>query len=71
MQELKRITMMQYKDINSTILKIGDHVKNKKGDIYHLQNLSGVSMAIRKNAKGQIVESTVLRKMKFEGMVKV
>jgi len=63
--------MLKYIDKNGTLLKIGDHVKNKKGDIYHLQNLSGVSMAIRKNAKGQIVESTVLRKMKFETMEKV
>jgi len=63
--------MLKYIDSKGTLLKIGDHVKNKKGDIYHLQNLSGVSMAIRKNAKGQIVESTVLRKMKLETMEKV
>ena len=63
--------MLKYIDKNGTLLKIGDHVKNKRGDIYHLQSLSGVSMAIRKNAKGQIVESTVLRKMKFETMEKV
>ena len=63
--------MLKYIDKNGTLLKIGDHVKNKRGDIYHLQNLSGVSMAIRKNAKGQIVESTVLRKMKLETMEKV
>lgn len=59
------------KDKNGTILKIHDKVKDLKGEVWKLENVRGVTLALRYNAKNQIVESKVLRKLNLDECEKI
>ena len=56
--------MIKYVDMNETILKIRDVVE-LKGKRWKLENISGVSLAVRRDG-GKVLETKVLMKFDFE-----
>lgn len=56
------------KDRNGNILKIGNKLKNKKGDIGTIQNIGGVTMLIHKHENGEIKQSIVFNKVDLSQM---
>jgi hypothetical protein len=60
-----------YKDKNGTILKIGDRIQNKQGEVRKLENINGVAMAVKRDTSMRIVETTVVNKIDFNHMEKV
>lgn len=63
--------MTKYEDKNKTILKVGDRIKNKQGEIRRLENINGVTMAIKRDEQGRITQTTVANKIDFSQMEKI
>ena len=58
---------MKIIDRNGTILKIGDRVKDRHGDTWHLINLGGVSMIAKYGGMmNTILKTVVLKKVNWE-----
>lgn len=62
--------VLPYRDKDGTILKVNDRVFDGKSE-WKITNYGGVCLMVRKNIKGQIVETKVLRKFDFKKSKKV
>ena len=59
------------KDKNEIILKVGDRVQDKKGELWRIENINGVTFMTRYNSKNKMVETKPFRKFDFATSRKV
>jgi len=55
--------MKNYTDINGKIIKVGDTLKDEKGELWTLQNISGVTM-ITQSDDHKITRTQIWNKVK-------
>ena len=64
-------TMHPPRDKHGNILKIGDTIRNRKGETRKLENIGGVTMAVERDDNNRIIKTTVLRKIDLMQMERV
>ena len=64
-------TMHPPRDKHGNILKIGDTIRNSKGETRKLENINGVSMAVARDDTGKITNTIVLSKIDLTQMERV
>lgn len=63
--------MKPIKDMNETILKVGDRIVTPAGIEWEIMNMGGVTLVARRGDRKEILETKVVRKFDFSKVKKV